>query len=103
MQLRQRAFCFKRNIDGIGMEDGNARLYVDVAAQQKLDEEAQALLLNLRETKLPFNFPAANLYEYTVKWHPDGITYATHREHVLHFCSDVYWAMLESGAHRCVD
>lgn len=55
----------------------------------------QALLQQLRETRLPMSFPPRNLYDYTVPWHPDGITFFTHRTHVLTYCADIQVALEE--------
>ena len=57
---------------------------------------SQALLGVLRESKLPMSFTPKNTYDYTVPWHPDGVTFDTHRGHVLTYCADVQVALEES-------
>ncbi len=49
----------------------------------------QRLLLVLRERSVPMLFPAANIRQYDVTWHPDGITLEHHKDHVYTYCADV--------------
>jgi hypothetical protein len=62
---------------------------------------AQRLLLVLRERTVPLLFPPSNIRDYTVPWHPDGVSLTHHRDHVLQYCADVQVRV--SSSLRCCD
>ncbi|RHY28673.1 hypothetical protein DYB32_005783 [Aphanomyces invadans] len=87
------AFVYHRIIPDIDSSHGKAGMYVDMAGRGQIDDEAQALLATLRDTKVKPKQHGAK--EYTIPWGPE-ILPETHATYLTDFCDHFCSLMCES-------
>ena len=72
--------------DYIEIDKSIAWRYIDVDEENKIDEQAQALLTDLTMKKIPAKLPETNTFRFKVKWAKGkGITQETHPEYMKEF------------------
>jgi len=97
-----KCLCFVRIFSDIKdhLKDSEAKNFIDLPwGQDKPDQEAQSLLNDLRDTKVPGVLPAGNIFKFTVPWNPTGGVNPgaepLHREYLDGFLDNFYTTIVE--------
>ncbi|ULT89955.1 hypothetical protein L3Y34_008385 [Caenorhabditis briggsae] len=87
----EHCLCYIRHINNIALSQmKTASKFVDIA-HNHVNSEAQKLLANLRDERVPAKLAMQNIRRSTVEWvGRDGIDVQYHAEYIRQFCSDFY-------------
>ncbi|CAF1410127.1 unnamed protein product [Rotaria sordida] len=73
----------------------HAMKFIDIAAKQ-VDEEAQRMLSDLRDVRVPAALPESSIIRYTVEWtDEDGLNKNFHAEYLQNFIETFYTRLVE--------
>lgn len=98
---RNHCLCFIRIIDDIKrhLNHNKAWRFIDMVNQEKIDEEAQEILTNLRDNQVLDKMENSNISKKTVKWSEQGgISKEEHRQY-LHEFGDTFY----TGVKQLID
>ncbi|CAB3397348.1 unnamed protein product [Caenorhabditis bovis] len=92
----EHCLCYIRHINNIALSQmKTASKFVDIA-HNHVNAEAQKLLANLRDERVPAKLAATNIKRSTIEWvGRDGINVQYHAEYVRQFCSDFYTSITQ--------
>uniref|UniRef100_A0A915AE07 Uncharacterized protein n=1 Tax=Parascaris univalens TaxID=6257 RepID=A0A915AE07_PARUN len=87
----EHCLCYVRHINNIAIsQTRTAAKFVDIVHNQ-ICTEAQQLLSNLRDERVPAKLNAANIRRSTIEWAGrDGIDNVSHADYIKRFCNDFY-------------
>ncbi|PAA84392.1 hypothetical protein BOX15_Mlig005707g1 [Macrostomum lignano] len=96
--------AFLRQLEGISLENWRtARNFIDMSGPE-VDREAQRLMDDLRDRKIPECLRASSIIRYSQPWvDPSGIHLDTHKEYIDQFCDTFYTRLvklIDRGARR---
>lgn len=82
---------FFRHIENINISLlRHSMKFIDIVAKQ-VDEEAQAMLSDLRDVRVPAALPESSIVRYTVPWSDeDGLNKTVHAEYLQDFIDTFY-------------
>ncbi|XP_076319840.1 NACHT and WD repeat domain-containing protein 2 isoform X1 [Tachypleus tridentatus] len=88
---RSHCLAYVRQINNINMANLRvASQFIDIS-NRTVDAEAQKLLSNLRDERLPAKIEHPNYIKYTVEWSgKDGLNPEAHKDYLKHFTSHFY-------------
>ncbi|PAA71014.1 hypothetical protein BOX15_Mlig015065g2 [Macrostomum lignano] len=88
--------AFLRHLEGITLSNWRvARNFIDMNGSE-VDREAQDLMDNLRDVKIPSKLRASSIIRYKQPWvDPAGIHLDTHRGYVDEFCDTFYTRVVQ--------
>ncbi|CAF3573336.1 unnamed protein product [Adineta steineri] len=88
--------AFFRHIENINISLlRHSMKFIDIAAKQ-IDEEAQRMLSDLRDVRVPATLPASSIIRYTVPWSDDdGLNRTVHADYLQNFIDTFYKRIVE--------
>lgn len=96
--------CYCRELEGLdaNLTSPDSRFYTDLDPTGKRDHEAQNLLHDLKQNRIPQKLSHKNIHHFSVPWREKGVDpeFPIHSEYLSSFCSQVHKdlkAMIDRG------
>ncbi|CAM4872504.1 unnamed protein product [Rotaria socialis] len=94
--VKEHTLAFFRHIENINVSLlRHSMKFIDIAAKQ-VDTEAQRMLSDLRDVRVPATLPESTILRYTVQWSDDdGLNKTVHAEYLQNFIETFYRRIVE--------